>query len=96
MRTHQSSVINHQSEKGFSPLIYLLPLALIFVGAVFIIQTNVFQKITKNPPAPTPNLMKTEKPQVDLEECNDPYNPDCYEEDDEADEVKPEDLLGPD
>lgn len=83
------------AQNGFSPLAYLLPLALVFVIAVVLLQTKVGQNL-QIVPSPTPNLTQTQVPQIDLEECDDPYNADCYIEDDEADEVKMEDLLGPD
>ncbi len=34
-------------------------------------------------------------PELDFEDCNDPYNYDCIEEE-EGDNVNPEDLMGPD
>lgn len=79
-------------QNGFSPLLILLPLALIFVMTVVFVQQG---RLFPGSPQPTPGLTG-EIPELDDESCNDPYNADCYVGDDEGDDVRPEDLLGPD
>lgn len=84
------------AQRGFSPLFVLLPIALVFVVTVLLVQQGKLGQFL-NQPAPTPASLETATaPQLDDEACNDQYNADCYIGDDEGDEVKAEDLIGPD
>lgn len=82
------------AQKGFSPLLILLPIALVIVVGVFVLQSRLGQQFQKLP-SPTPQA-SSQDAQLDSEACNDQYNADCIVADDEGDDVRPEDLLGPD
>ncbi len=83
------------TQRGFSPLLLLLPVALVFVVTVFLLQTNLGKSIRETPD-PTPQVDIIQAPEEDPEACNDKYNADCYIGDDEADQINPQDLIGPD
>ncbi len=94
-KSHNTYYLIHTTEKGFSPLLFLLPIALFFMVTVFLLQT-ILGKSIRETPDPTPQVDIIQAPEEDPEACNDKYNADCYIGDDEADQINPQDLIGPD
>lgn len=108
----QENLFSCFNQKGFGLILLFIPVLLIILAGLFgytyfyanpknpISETTVGKQITQTitPPSPTPGAVEAPIVDPEYETClKDPKNPDCADTTyGEGDDVKPEDLMGPD
>jgi len=94
-KKHNSFFILHNSSQKGALTLIIGFLVLILLGLVAFAGYSAKKEADTKGNMTAQALPSPTIPQLDYEDCNDPYNYDCREEE-EGDDVNPEDLMGPD